>query len=583
VFGKAVVRRLPVITIALLLHACGGEEAMRTPLELTVAPGGGDCAAAQVETEAVSALQGDLLRLTVLQRITVGATPTLLCDRVVELQGLESGETELELESDTTGQLDLLVEVFAKGEPPRLLASGILGDLDLEPPRRRPLRVLLVRAERVSCAPGKQTAPRAFHSATLLPSQQVLLVGGVTRAATGLQLEPTIELYEPRTGTFTAVEGDLPQPRAFHSALLLSGPERGPYDLLLVGGITADPAQPGSVIRAGQPTDPLPLVPTNLAQPARSVVIRVYPWAEPPQVQQLEPSPALRDRFFHVAVSTGSGVVALGGLQGVEGGRLSTVDNVEVLPTEGETAHQGPFPLQRARVGAVSAPLSSEKVLVFGGNLDSGAGKVNDEVAEIVELQAAPAVSTLAQFEPGSAAHVQSVAFATLSELPDGGHLLVGGFLVGEGGATQLRADSPIQRLNLVGGSLRVTKVVEPAGFTPVAFHSAVALPDQGQILISGGMTNQNACGAGLACDRVLRFDANSEQVSVMEPLRAPRFGHRVTSTGGDILLISGGLRDEGMSLSARAGAELFSHGSTGGVDAYGRAPGRASANSCAP
>src|ERR1017187_4454393 len=48
---------------------------------------------------------------------------------------------------------------------------------------------------------GAQGAPRAFHTATLLPSGQVLVVGGYNASSGFLS---SAELYDPASGTWTA-------------------------------------------------------------------------------------------------------------------------------------------------------------------------------------------------------------------------------------------------------------------------------------------------------------------------------------------------------------------------------------------
>ena len=59
---------------------------------------------------------------------------------------------------------------------------------------------------------GSMITARSGHTATLLPSGKVLIVGGGTSSA---------ELYEPSTGSFTAT-GNMITPRRWHSATLLA-------------------------------------------------------------------------------------------------------------------------------------------------------------------------------------------------------------------------------------------------------------------------------------------------------------------------------------------------------------------------
>jgi hypothetical protein len=84
-------------------------------------------------------------------------------------------------------------------------------------------------------ATGNMTAPRAYHTATLLPNGKVLIAGGEQiNYPTGGVAEPTLasaELYDPDTGTFSAT-GTLTTSRASHTATLLSN-----GTVLIAGGL----------------------------------------------------------------------------------------------------------------------------------------------------------------------------------------------------------------------------------------------------------------------------------------------------------------------------------------------------------
>jgi hypothetical protein len=61
------------------------------------------------------------------------------------------------------------------------------------------------------------TTPRGYHTATLLPNRQVLIVGGYN----GLWTLAGADLYDQKTGTFTATS-DMTAPRQYHTETLLS-------------------------------------------------------------------------------------------------------------------------------------------------------------------------------------------------------------------------------------------------------------------------------------------------------------------------------------------------------------------------
>jgi hypothetical protein len=83
---------------------------------------------------------------------------------------------------------------------------------------------------RTFAATGSLALAREQHTATLLPNGQVLVAAGGDVSA-GEQLLSSAELYNPATGTFTAT-GDLATARADHTATLLPTGQ-----VLVAGGI----------------------------------------------------------------------------------------------------------------------------------------------------------------------------------------------------------------------------------------------------------------------------------------------------------------------------------------------------------
>jgi hypothetical protein len=78
------------------------------------------------------------------------------------------------------------------------------------------VRVSLARPPASFTATGGLTLPRSGHAATLLLSGQVLVTGGAHGAA-----DPTAELYDPATVTFSDTTGNMNEPRIGHTATLL--------------------------------------------------------------------------------------------------------------------------------------------------------------------------------------------------------------------------------------------------------------------------------------------------------------------------------------------------------------------------
>ena len=77
--------------------------------------------------------------------------------------------------------------------------------------------------------PTEMSIARANHTATLLPSGKVLVVGGLSSNGTPLA---SVELYDPATRSFSTL-APLPEGRAQHTATLLSSGQ-----VLIVGGGT---------------------------------------------------------------------------------------------------------------------------------------------------------------------------------------------------------------------------------------------------------------------------------------------------------------------------------------------------------
>ena len=60
------------------------------------------------------------------------------------------------------------------------------------------------------------------------------------------------EVYDPSSGTFVQVgEDDAALPRAFHAAAFVGTTDDGKYQILLVGGATADPTMGALGINTG--------------------------------------------------------------------------------------------------------------------------------------------------------------------------------------------------------------------------------------------------------------------------------------------------------------------------------------------
>ena len=88
--------------------------------------------------------------------------------------------------------------------------------------------------ETFTAAKGTMTSPRANHTATLLANGEVLLAGGSTASDTSGALD-TAEIYDPKTGMFTATPNLMTSARDGATANLLDNGQ-----VLITGGAIAD-------------------------------------------------------------------------------------------------------------------------------------------------------------------------------------------------------------------------------------------------------------------------------------------------------------------------------------------------------
>jgi hypothetical protein len=92
-------------------------------------------------------------------------------------------------------------------------------------------------------ATGSMATARDFPTATLLADGRVLVAGGLTSSGT----LASAELYEPKTGTFTAT-GSMGTPRVFATATLLADGR-----VLIAGGLSS---QLGNALASAEVYDP---------------------------------------------------------------------------------------------------------------------------------------------------------------------------------------------------------------------------------------------------------------------------------------------------------------------------------------
>ncbi|MCP4658988.1 MAG: kelch-like protein [bacterium] len=359
------------------------------------------------------------------------------------------------------------------------------------------LSALLSGAELYDPATGSWTATgprveaRSFHTATLLPSGNVLVAGGTAEETLRSALLSSAELYAPATGTWTTT-GSPNHARSLHTATLLASGK-----VLFVGGIEGI-EWTGSISTVS--TDPLSSA--ELYAPATGTWTAGGPLAEA--------------RSYHSATLLPSGKVL------VAGGwdeRVRSLESAELFdPATGTWTAAGS--LGNARAGHSATLLPSGKVLVAGGIVK---GEKHLSTAESAELYD-PATGTW--LATGSLGNARAGHSATL--LPSGKVLVAGGIVKGE---KRLSTVDSAELYDPATGSWLATGSLGHAR----ASHSATFLPF-GKVLVAGGLDRSSA----------ELYDPATGTWTPTGSLKTVREGHTATLLpSGKVLEIGGASRRE--------------------------------------
>jgi hypothetical protein len=481
--------------------------------------------------------------------------------------------------------LDIYAEGFdaapAGMQPHRVAVGSLLG---IAPSAKTLPDVRLYPADSFRCLKNQMVHPRAFHSATLLPNNQVLIIGGLvaditnpTNEAIGLGplfVTGDAEVYDPSSGIFTKVldKSGTPIPRAFHQVALLDG--SGPkYSLLVVGGVTApDPTMPVLGLNTGAAPGPR-LVPFNTSssiltplstRAAMTAELIVYdPTTNPPSLTRTM-VPGLTAAAFQAGAPFGDGIAVAGGTDW--GDPLETEMPDTNLAVVRGTEMPRTAKLAAARIGGTLTALDDTTALLWGGAIQP-----SDPIGELVTgLAAGKTAATMALTTMGQTA--TQFHTATLLGQPGMGTsytvLVTGGFVettTNMGTALEPPAAGDAARLVTVTPATGATTVA-PVSLASPYFADATctmagryrgagweaAAVTQGKVLISGGaptylsMPPCDDCdgGSGLFCAtrQASLFTPPSTLAPVTEPLQVPRFGHTATTMRDGNVLVTGGI-----------------------------------------
>ena len=322
-----------------------------------------------------------------------------------------------------------------------------------------------------------QRAPRAFHTATLLPSGKVLIVGGYN-ASSGVLA--SAELYDPASGTWTTT-GALTSAREYHTATLLPNGM-----VLVVGGET------NQFIPLGNPS----LVSAELYDPATGR------WAATEALKY--------GRYQHTATLLQNGKVLVAG-----GNGYSPTITAELYdPASGSWATTGA--LSTSRVQHTATLLPDGRVLAAGGGSTFGLPPPGPS-AELYDPVAGTWTAT-GGLNTNRASHT-----ATL--LPNGKVLAIGGYNSGVLSSAELY--DPATGIWTAAGTLTKGRLL----------HTATVLPN-GKVLVAGG---QGSLVSSDALSNVESYDYAVGTWTNTGALHNARYGHTATLLANGRVLVTGG------------------------------------------
>lgn len=461
-----------------------------------------------------------------------------------------------------------------------LIAGGSLQSLDVS------VEVYDPATRRFEPA-GELVESRSLHSATLLPSGKVLLVGGFHLVGGSGKISETAELYDPDTGTSTTVGAATP--RAAHTATLLPT-----GDVLLAGGVTGQVEVIDAATAAVKSTHPVTsglIQHTATSLPSGKILLVGGTFANSaPAVHLYDPwtdeltagPPTSKARYGHQAIRLPDGrVLLVGGASRAESQALKAqdyLDTAEIYDERaGAFAPAGRMSTSRANHAALLLPVG--KVLVTGGVSGAGATLATAEVFE----------PELGQLERSSFLTSPRVGH-TATPLPGGRVLMAGGeAALGRtttaaeeyaddprgyattGGLSQPRARHaatplPGGRVLITGGdsdgaALSSSEIYDAATRRFAAHgalsrarsrHTATALSGGAKVLVVGGDDDGPLSSAEL-------YDAATGAFSVTGALSVARWGHTATEVAPGVVVVAGGwTADPKGALVATRTAELF-------------------------
>jgi hypothetical protein len=570
-----------------LLFGCSGQKPPPLSIKIAHAAQAGLCfpMGTRPSDEALTTLPISLLRLSLRRHAAGEVGGSFACDRVLQVP---SEQPTLEVFASAGETFDLFAEGFAKapdGDPDtatvgpwRRVATGSLFGVDLTQTNLSALRLYPISDFR--CVDARLTQARAFHTATVLPTGQVLILGGLVASPTDAAHETvdadtfwvtsSAELYDPADGSFTQLAGPGLQPRAFHHATLVNSAP--PYQILLTGGITSsDPTgmQPqlaknnGAKQDAARLAPEIPgLVPTELPTKAAGPELIVFDPFQKTLARASAP-PTIPAAAFQGAVPATNGVAVAGGLDYGMGATSDLTQSNKLYVSNGTTVKTAQLTAQR--VGPAMTKLGGDSALVWGGELTTVDAMMKPvPIGDVISglTSAAPAIT--AANPPG----LPPVLFPTASTFATTGNtasvLVTGGFELQSGRvAIQPPLGMAGQYILNVNGTAITPGAVTLDGwvsdmscmnadrFRPAGYEDALVLPGRdGEVLVTGGAPRFDTCndcednvtpGPFCSLHQASRF-VPPATLSRLPAMQVGRFGHATAVLPDGNVLVTGGV-----------------------------------------
>jgi N-acetylneuraminic acid mutarotase len=383
-------------------------------------------------------------------------------------------------------------------------------------------------------AAGSLATSRIFHTATLLPSAQLLVAGGYVYAGSGDTAIPTAELYDSASNTWSSV-GSLATARGNHAAALL------PSGKVLVAGGDSDGIH---IFSSAEIYDPATKtwsaagamttareVPTSILLASGRVLVvgGSNGGTELASAELYDPNTntwsttgsLTTERYSHALVLLPSGKVLVAG-----GSNPNALDTVELYdPAAGSWMAAGSLTTDREHHTATLLP--SGRVLIVGGDNGTTGPLNSTELYDPAESVVSPADS------------LANARYGHTATLLTSGKLMVAGGYFNSTTLASTELYEPVSNTWSDAGSMANTR----------GYHTATILPS-GKVLVAGGYGE--VPGNYLASAEL--YDSVTDTWSGAGSMATARVYHTATLLPSGKVLVAGGWNG----VSPFSSAELY-------------------------